>query len=84
MVELTGTNGFFFDFLWVSLHGGGGGCVVAVVVWVWGFDLWEWVLGHGVAMAAWGRGCGWVLILLGAVVMETMPVEAWRLASDGF
>ena len=24
-------NGFFFDFLWVSLHGGGG-CVVAVVV----------------------------------------------------
>ena len=23
-------NGFFFDFLWVSLHGGGG-CVVAVV-----------------------------------------------------
>ena len=34
MVELTGTNGFFFDFLWVSLHGGGG-CVVAVVVWVW-------------------------------------------------
>ena len=24
-------NGFFFDFLWVSLHCGGG-CVVAVVV----------------------------------------------------
>ena len=24
-------NGFFFDFLWVSLHGGGG-CVVAVMV----------------------------------------------------
>ena len=24
-------NGFFFDFLWVSLHGGGG-CVVAMVV----------------------------------------------------
>ena len=24
-------NGFFFDFLWVSLHGGGG-CVVVVVV----------------------------------------------------
>ena len=24
-------NGFFFDFLWFSLHGGGG-CVVAVVV----------------------------------------------------
>ena len=24
-------NGFFFDFLWVSLHGGGG-CVVAVVM----------------------------------------------------
>ena len=24
-------NGFFIDFLWVSLHGGGG-CVVAVVV----------------------------------------------------
>ena len=24
-------NGFFFDFLWVSLHGDGG-CVVAVVV----------------------------------------------------
>ena len=35
-----------------------GGCVVAVVVWVWGFDLWEWVLGHGGAVAAWGRGCG--------------------------
>ena len=34
MVQLTGTNGFFFDFLWVSLHGGGG-CVVVVVVWVW-------------------------------------------------
>ena len=52
-------NGFFFDFLWVSLHGGGG-CVVAavVLVWVWGFDLWEWVLGRGVAVAAWGRGCG--------------------------
>ena len=51
VVELTGTNGFFFDFLWVSLHGGGG-CVVAVVVWLWGFDLWEWVLGRGVAVAA--------------------------------
>ena len=82
-VELTRTNGFFFDFLWVSLHGGGG-YVVAVVVWVWGFDLWEWVLGRGVAVAAWGHGYGWVLILLGAVVMETTSVEAWRSASDGF
>ena len=76
-------NGFFFDFLGVSLHGGGG-CVVAVVVWVWGFDLWEWVLGCGVAVAAWGRDCGWVLILLRAVVMETTPVEAWISASNGF
>ena len=64
-VELTGTNGFFFDFLWVSVHGGGG-YVVAVVVWVWAFDLWEWVLGRGVAVPwlwlgidlAWGRGYG--------------------------
>ena len=61
-----------------------GGCVVAVVVWVWGFDLWEWVLGCGVAVAAWGRDCGWVLILLRAVVMETTPVEAWISASNGF
>ena len=61
-----------------------GGCVVAVVVWVWGFDLWEWVLGHGGAVAAWGCGCGWVLILLRAVVMETTLVEAWISASNGF
>ena len=54
------------------------------MLWVWGFDLWEWVLGHGGAVAAWGCGCGWVLILLGVVVMETTPVEAWRLASDEF
>ena len=27
-----------------------------------GFDLWEWVLGRGGAVAEWGRGCGWVLI----------------------
>ena len=51
---------------------------------MWGFDLWEWVLGRGGVVAAWGRGCGRVLILRGAVVMETMPVEAWRSASDGF
>ena len=53
-------------------------------MWVWGFDLWEWVLGCGGAVAAWSRGCGWVFILLRAVVMETMPVEAWRSAFDGF
>ena len=29
---------------------------------MWGFDLWEWVLGRGGAVAAWGLGCGWVLI----------------------
>ena len=29
---------------------------------MWGFDLWEWVLGRGGAMATWGRGYGWVLI----------------------
>ena len=51
---------------------------------MWGFDLWEWVLGRDGAVAAWGRGCGWVLILHGAVVMETMSVEVWRSASDGF
>ena len=51
---------------------------------MWGFDLWEWVLGRGVAVAAWGRDCGWVLILLRAVVMETTPVEAWISASNGF
>ena len=27
-----------------------------------GFDLWEWVLGRGGVVAAWGLGCGWVLI----------------------
>ena len=54
------------------------------MVWVWGFDLWEWVLGRGGAMATWDRGCGRVLILREAVVMETTPVEAWRSASDGF
>ena len=53
-------------------------------MWVWGFDLWEWVLGHGGAVAAWGRGCGWVLILRRVVVMETTLVEAWRSASNGF
>ena len=43
----------------------------------------------GVGFGSWwcsggmGRGCGWVLILHGAVVMETTPVEAWRSASDG-
>ena len=40
--------------------------------------------GHGGAMVAWGRGCGWVLILRGVVITETMPVEAWRLASNRF
>ena len=50
---------------------------------MWGFDLWEWVLGRGGAVAAWGHGCGWVLILRGAVVMETTSVEAWRSASNG-
>ena len=50
---------------------------------MWGFDLWEWVLGRGGAVVAWGHGCGWVLILHGAVVMETTSVEAWRSASDG-
>ena len=30
------------------------------------------------------HGYGWVLILLGAVVMETTSVEAWRSAFDGF
>ena len=29
---------------------------------MWDFDLWEWVLGRGGAVAAWGLGCGWVLI----------------------
>ena len=29
---------------------------------MWGFDLWEWVLGRGGVVAAWGLGCGWVLI----------------------
>ena len=29
---------------------------------MWGFDLWEWVLGRGGAVAVWGLGCGWVLI----------------------
>ena len=53
-------------------------------MWVWGFDLWEWVLGRGGVVATWGRGCGWVLILLRVVVMETTPVEAWKSASDGF
>ena len=51
---------------------------------MWGFDLWEWVLGRGGAVAVWGRGCGWVMILCGAVVMETTSVEAWRSAFDGF
>ena len=32
------------------------------MVWVWGFDLWEWVLGRGGVAVAWGCGCGWVLI----------------------
>ena len=53
-------NGFFFDFLWVSFHGGGG-CVVAVVVWVW--------CGCGVLIC--GSGF-WVVVLQwrhGAVVV---------------
>ena len=25
---------------------------------MWGFDLWEWVLGRGGAVAVWGRGYG--------------------------
>ena len=51
---------------------------------MWGFDLWEWVLDCGGAVAAWGHGRGWVLILRGVVVMETTLVEAWRSTSDGF
>ena len=46
--------------------------------------MWEWVLGRDGAVVAWGSGFGWVLILLRAVVMETIPVEAWISASNGF
>ena len=55
------------------------------MVWVYGFDLCG--SGFWVMVMQWWCGavvCGWVLILRGAVVMETMPVEAWRSASDGF
>ena len=53
------------------------------MVWVCGFDLREWVLGCGSAVVVWGRDRGWVLILHKAVLMETMPVEVERSASDG-
>ena len=40
---------------------------------MWGFDLWEWVLGRGGAVAAWGRGCDWVLINQRLTEQETHP-----------
>ena len=43
--------------------------------------------GFWVVMVQWRHGAMVVagyLILRGVMVMETMPMEAWRLASDGF